>query len=103
MGANQFQNKQSARTAEGAFRTLVDKALYEDGHGGYTGTIAEKSSFRIVLPRQGESAADCMCRCMEDPNHWSGDKHEPAACIDGGPDPKQPGLQIFYFFGWASS
>jgi len=30
---------------EDAFRELKESAAYEDGHGGYTGTIAEKDGF----------------------------------------------------------
>jgi len=103
MGANEFQNRQSARTADEAFRNLVEQARYEDGHGGYSGTIAEKTDFRMEQPRDGETPRACVTRCADDLDHWSADKHGPAACVDGGPDPKRPGLRIFYFFGWASS
>ena len=103
MGACDFECKTSAKSAKEAFRSLVEDALYESGHGGYSGTIAEKSSFRMVSPRSGESVVDCVRRCMEDLNHWSADKWGPAACVDGGPDLKQPDYRIFHFFGLASS
>lgn len=103
MGANAFRNTQSAKTAEEAFDFLVERVRYEDGNGGYTGTIAEKSGFRMEQPRKGETPRACVSRCAEDDDHWSNDKWGDAACVDGGPDPKQPGLRIFYFFGWASS
>jgi hypothetical protein len=103
MGANEFRNRKSAKTADEAFRILVKEARYEDGHGGYTGTIAEKTDFRMEPPRAGETPAECIARCRDSERHWSQDKRGPAACVDGGPDPKQPGNRIFYFFGWASS
>ena len=103
MGASEFQNTQSASTAEEAFQAPVEQARYEDGNGGYTGTIAEKSGFRMEQPRKGEAPRACVSRCTDDPHHWSNDKFEDAACVDGGPDPKQPDRHIFYFFGLASS
>jgi len=101
MGADEFQNKKSAKTAEEAFQLLVEQARHEDGNGGYTGTIAEKNGFRMEQPRKDETPRDCVRRCIDDPQHWSNDKWGDAACIDGGHNPKRPGLRIFYFFGWA--
>lgn len=105
MGGEMFCNKASAKTAEEAFKSLVDKALYEYGHRGYTGTIAEKSGlgFKMETPRDGESPMACVERCHGDENHFSDDKWGPAACVDAGPDPKNPELHVFVFFGWASS
>jgi hypothetical protein len=103
MGANAFQNRQSAKTADEAFQMLVERARYEYGHRGYTGTIAEKEDFRMEEPRHDETPRTCVTRCLDDLDHWSGDKWGPAACVDGGPDPKQQGLRIFHFFGWAAS
>jgi hypothetical protein len=103
MGANEFKDSQSAKTTEEAFQTLVQQAKHDHGHAGYTGTIAEKEGFRMELPRKEETPLACVTRCVNDLDHWSGNKYEPAACVDGGPDPKRPGLRIFYFFGWASS
>lgn len=37
-----------ASTAEEAFRVARDDAAHESGHGGYTGTIAEKPGFRMA-------------------------------------------------------
>jgi hypothetical protein len=45
MGATTFTDAQVGTTADEAFRAAVRGAQYEYGHGGYTGTIAEKSSF----------------------------------------------------------
>ena len=102
MPSNEFQDTESARTAEEAFRRLVAQAKFDHGHAGYTGTIAEKTSFRMEQPRKDETPNACFSRCVADRDHWSGDKWGPAACIDFGPDPKRKGFNIFYFFGWAS-
>lgn len=42
MGAQQFEVEVEADTAAKAFTKAVDSARWEYGHGGYTGTIAEK-------------------------------------------------------------
>lgn len=103
MGGEQFSNKASAPTAQKAFASLVEKARYDHGHAGYTGTIAEKHEFQMEHPRAGESPADCVKRCQADESHFSDDKWGPAACVDLGPDPKNPAHHVFIFFGWASS
>jgi hypothetical protein len=53
MGANTFRVTARAKTASEAFETLYQKAKYDHGHAGYTGTIAEKSGFRIFEPPEG--------------------------------------------------
>ena len=45
MGAEQFVNISLGRTIEEAYSKAVTEALYWHGHGGYTGTIAEKGGF----------------------------------------------------------
>ncbi len=50
MGGEQFGVKREAWSAEEAFRAAVEEAFYEHGHGGYTGTIAEKTDFRVRTP-----------------------------------------------------
>ncbi len=42
MGAEAFQTYTNAASFNEAYRECVDDALYWHGHGGYTGTIAEK-------------------------------------------------------------
>ncbi len=48
MGACDFTAVAEGKTAEEAFRVAVDQAKWEHGHGGYTGTIAEKDEFLVV-------------------------------------------------------
>jgi hypothetical protein len=49
MGACDFQSIAVGKTAQEAFRAAVEEAAYEHGHGGYTGTIAEKQDF-VMIP-----------------------------------------------------
>ena len=44
MGASEFINVAEGKTADAAFKKLVEQAQWENGHGGYSGTIAEKRS-----------------------------------------------------------
>ena len=45
MGATDFSTIALGKDAADAFRTARDEAAWESGHGGYTGTIAEKGGF----------------------------------------------------------
>ena len=45
MGASEYMNIAQGKTAKEAFDKLVAQAQWEHGHGGYSGTIAEKQSF----------------------------------------------------------
>ena len=47
MGAEQFFTRETGATAREAFKNAVEEAQYEHGHGGYTGTIAEKDGFTM--------------------------------------------------------
>lgn len=103
MGADFFETRASGATPQEAFTRAVEKARYDYGHRGYTGTIAEKRSFKVVRPRAGEEPMACVKRCAEDDDHFSQDKWGDAACVDVGPDPAVPGSRIYLFFGYASS
>jgi len=48
MGAETFTELQHGTDAKQAFHEAVSDASYELGSGGYTGTIAEKSSFVVI-------------------------------------------------------
>ena len=50
MGATTFETEGEGKTAEIALRAVLERALWEHGHGSYTGTIAEKDSC-VVLSR----------------------------------------------------
>jgi hypothetical protein len=44
MGGSEYRNFGKGKTAKAAFDRLVEQAQWENGHGGYSGTIAEKGS-----------------------------------------------------------
>ena len=54
MGACTFYTQASGQTASKAFSSAVDSALWYSGHGGYTGTIAEKDEFVQITVPQGK-------------------------------------------------
>ena len=96
MGAETFEHTGHGETAMEAFEQAKDDALYEYGHSGYTGTLAEKNSFvEITLP-DGMDAYDYARTLVDNDDERISDKWGDAGCIkmeDG----------EFLFFGWASS
>lgn len=57
MGAADFSTYGLGRTPGDAFVEAVRRAQWEYGHGGYTGTIAEKGDFELfVLPPRVDPA-----------------------------------------------
>jgi len=48
MGADSFEDYGSGATVAEAFHAVVERALWEHGHGGYSGTIAEKGQYALV-------------------------------------------------------
>jgi hypothetical protein len=50
MGAAQFCGFARGEKLQDAFRSAAEAARYEHGHGGYTGTIAEKHDCHVVSP-----------------------------------------------------
>ena len=110
MGAEQFITYAKGKTAKEAFQTARDAAAWVHGHGGYTGTIAEKHTFEMVPVPAGEDPTAFVDRVMTEyvdsdefagaiqpktPGFWD-DKWGPAGCVKTGPDE-------YLFFGWASS
>jgi hypothetical protein len=47
MGASSFYKKVKGTDARNTFKELREDAQYESGHGGYSGTIAEKHSYTM--------------------------------------------------------
>lgn len=100
MGACQFANLGLGSTAQEAFDDLVSQAKHTYGHGGYTGTIAEKDSFRMVFRNTADlarPACDVVNELMDSSEgKFYEDKWGPAGCI-AGDEPRQ-----YIFFGWTS-
>lgn len=49
MGASDYSSISAGKTPEAAFRSAVEQAQWEDGHSGYTGTIAEKQGAGFIM------------------------------------------------------
>ena len=113
MGADHFFVRARGKSAREVFNQLRDQALYENGHGGYTGTIAEKSDFGVVTRRANETPAECAERIMRECDDGDvGSKWGPAGCIElaehdnvaiNGKPILKPGEKMFLFFGSAPS
>lgn len=102
MGAAVFFNTGVAPTAHEAFQRLRDEALYEYGHRGYTGTIAEKQNFKMITCPNDKNPVDYANELIDSGDSRVDDKCGPAGCINLGPLADDPSNQKFLFFGWAS-
>lgn len=83
MGGTTFEHYSWGKTPREAFDAAVEEAAHDHGHGGYTGTIAEKASFvEIPLPdkwkKDPEGYADFL---IEDDDARISAKWGPAGCI----------------------
>lgn len=101
MGAERFCVEARGKTAQEAFSESVREARYEHGNRGYTGTIAEKSSFaEVALPFTPDNSAEGRKVVLNYVNDLCSDKFAdkwgPAGCVQLSDD-------LFLFFGWASS
>tara|TARA_E500000331_G_C16877171_1_gene548858 strand:- start:100 stop:411 length:312 start_codon:yes stop_codon:yes gene_type:complete len=103
MGATNFYCKSKGTTATEAFNKAVKEAQWESGHGGYTGTIAEKSRFSMAsdkpLPIKD---ANALANSLIDTKY--NDKWGPSGCVQLISTSSRPSeIKEFLFFGWASS
>lgn len=117
MGACNFEAYAIGKDAKSAFLKAREEAQWESGHGGYTGTIAEKDSFIMFVRTPRKSWGKCVNELMdmETGNKTIDDKWGPAGCMDITKEiraelkagkrngPKIPrGQKYFVFFGMAS-
>lgn len=113
MGGEVFGNFARGRKAKDAFDSIVAEARYMHGHGGYTGTIAEKTSFVMIgefkptgtgdLEADKEAAILFAEELLDEDDSRIADKWGPAGCIKVGMYDDVEGLRLYYFFGVASS
>jgi len=111
MGGEYFENTYvGTESPSEAFHKLVTNEQWEHGHGGYTGTIAEKTGFKMLEKPIGQSIDSFI-----DENIGRNDKWGPAFCFELkdadlaifrvkrklAPEPK-PGERVYIFFGIAS-
>ena len=96
MGATTFAVIAKGKTIREAFDSAVAEARYEYGHGGYTGTIAEKSGYTLRRPAMQQ--ADALRFSHEDVD--LNDKWGDAFCIPIQSDSGE--VDRYLFYGWAS-
>ena len=96
MGAQEFFQRAKGKTAKDAFLMARDQAAYEHGHGGYTGTLAEKSGFIEIPVPDGKDPHDFANDLMQYDDPRVSSKWGDAGCVEL----KQG---EYLFFGWASS
>ena len=82
MGASDFYVRANGKTAKEAFDRAVEHAKYESGHGGYTGTIAEKTGFVMIEIGENHNSANHVADdVLDDDDHPVNDKWGPAGCV----------------------
>lgn len=97
MGGMTFFNEGKGSSPGNVFRELVEDALYDYGHAGYTGTIGEKDQYVMIELPDGYSDPRAYAdKLIEEGDPRVDDKWGPAGCIKTGEDE-------YLFFGWASS
>ena len=95
MGATTFMQKAKGTSPGNAFTNAVTKAQYDHGHGGYTGTIAEKHDFIVIAVPDGEDPRGFAAQLIDSGDPRIDNKWGPAGCVQS-----RPGEWLF--FGWAS-
>jgi hypothetical protein len=95
MGACTFITVAKGKTAKEAFNAACEKARYDFGHAGYTGTIAEKIEFVTITLPAGYEPGDYAHELLEQDDPRVSDKWGPAGAIRIDAD-------TWLFFGWAS-
>ena len=111
MGATNFYCISAGSNASEAFNKAVKEAQWEHGHGGYTGTIGEKSTFSMASD-QSLSHRDAASLAESLLYTDYRDKWGDAGCIPLILEPKpnssdalkqKKEQSTFLFFGWASN
>tara|TARA_B100000131_G_scaffold221323_1_gene212849 strand:- start:37690 stop:38025 length:336 start_codon:yes stop_codon:yes gene_type:complete len=110
MGASTFYQESWGKTPESAFWSAVRDAKWEHGHGGYTGTVAEKSEFVIIPVPEGKEPYQFASQLIDNGDPRVSDKWGPAGCIDltettRGYEKREGSSEdtpLYLFFGWAS-
>ena len=109
MGAIEFSTTGYGLDSHDAFANARTAAAWEHGHGGYTGTIAEKTGFVVTTPVVFPDVVSAKAHAND--LLWArdarvDDKRGPAGAvrfIDNDPDPNAPAdHQAWLFFGNAA-
>lgn len=101
MGAHNFYDEATGKTAKEAYRNAKDEANARNGHQeGYSGDIQTTSGFRMVTLKEGQSFNELEDEVLDDPRF---DKRGDCACLEKGEAPSGSGNKLYAFFGWAAS
>jgi len=110
MGASEFFDYGYGKTPDAAFSEARQRAEYDYGHAGYTGTMAEKDSFVMIPLPPRKNPIKYAEKLMTDQDSRIDDKWGPAGCIEVRISPNDRkrlklgrGIKKYLFFGWASS
>ncbi len=95
MSADVFMITATGVSARDAFTNARQEALYDCGHRGYTGSIAEKHDFSVIPLKEGHHPRDYANKLIDDCDPRIDNKWGPAGCFDLGGG-------RYFFFGWAS-
>jgi len=95
MGADVFMTTAKGSDARNAFTNALQEALHDCGHGGYTGTIAEKRDFTVIPLLEGREPYEYAEELIDEGDERIDGKWGPAGCFD-------LGRGRYFFFGWAS-
>ena len=107
MGGSDFTNYYIGnKDPKAAFQEIVERAIYNYGHSGYSGTIKEKDGFEILTKPDGKDLSDFIDEKMDENDKWGA-----AYCIElKDKDLKHfknndydEGTRVYVFFGIASS
>lgn len=101
MGAVEFFCEAEGASAKDAFHQAVEEAQWENGHEGYSGTIAEKNTFKLVHVAEGADPWKTAETMLYDQGKFD-DKWGPAGCMVVR-HPDNGKLGKYLFFGYASS
>lgn len=112
MGAEQFFTVACGPNVAGAFYDVREQAFWDHGHGGGTGTIAEKNTWVVVTDdlfeteEAAQAYAEAFLRSGPDSNPDESTPHSkwgPAGAVQFlVPDHHEEG-QFWLFFGYANS
>lgn len=102
MGAERFDEYQNGTDAKLAFNRAHERACYDYGHRGYTGSLAEKSQFEIRNGGKAVKLSEAEAFADNDLDENDHDKWGPAWALKIKADDSDH-IIGFYFYGYASS
>jgi hypothetical protein len=113
MGAEEFEQIGEGANLQDAFIKAREAAAWENGHGGYTGTLAEKDSYLDLTSQVAhlKTPQERIDAVQADAARFNFDKqaYEPGTLWEKIQDKWGPAGAIelgdgrWLFFGWASS